>query len=166
MKFRAFHLALTTSLLAISVNGTHVQNLIQHTEASRRVLLAPYSNNFADVKVHPAVTTVSASAPVTTYTGNDYEPGGFSGDGGPTTQAEMRLSSAGFGFVSNAGIAFDSSGSLYIADKGQSPLVLCVVLVRGYGHHHCLWVEPILPRPTRSFCFTFAPHPRVEGLPC
>jgi sugar lactone lactonase YvrE len=121
MKFRAIHLALTTSLLAISVNGTYAQNLIDQSEASRT---APYSNHSAEVKAHSAVTTVSASAPVATYAGNGYlagsESGGFSGDGGPATQAEMHLSSAGFGFVSNAGIAFDSAGNLYIADSGNS----------------------------------------------
>ena len=26
--------------------------------------------------------------------------------------------------------------------------------------------DPSLPRPARSFCSTFAPHPRVEGLSC
>jgi sugar lactone lactonase YvrE len=120
MKFRVIHLALAASLLAISVNGTHAQNLNEHAEISRRVPLAPYSNNSGGAKGHPAVTTVSASAPVTTYAGNGYEPGGFSGDGGPATQAEMHLPSAGFGFVSNVGIAFDSAGNLYIADSGNS----------------------------------------------
>ncbi len=55
--------------------------------------------------------TPGATAVITTFVG--YSPGnaGFAGDGGPATKAELN---------GPKGMAFDSSGNLYIADTGNS----------------------------------------------
>jgi uncharacterized protein (TIGR03437 family) len=67
------------------------------------------------------IRKVSANGTITTVAGNGSF--GFSGDGGPATSASLQLSyyhpglDAPSYLVSNAGIAVDASGNLYIADQ-------------------------------------------------
>ena len=64
----------------------------------------------ADRENH-AIRKVSIAGTITTIAGQGPSAGGFSGDGGPATNAQLR---------SPAGVAVDSNGNLFIADFGNS----------------------------------------------
>lgn len=61
------------------------------------------------------VSKVSPDGTVNAIVGSPTGFSGFSGDGGPATNAQL-----GFNYLSPAGIAVDSAGNLYIADTGNS----------------------------------------------
>ena len=124
MNFRAIYPVLTASLLAIAVPVSYAQNSVSTTNISRELLSSQALNRPTGASAHRAATTVSSSAAVTNYAGNGFDAGsgfgGFAGDGGAATKAELDLPSSGYGFASNAGLAFDSAGNLYFADSSNS----------------------------------------------
>jgi len=61
------------------------------------------------------IRKVSANGIITTVAGNGIA--GFSGDGGPATQAQLQRAAAFWNFF--GGIAVDRSGNLFIADTGN-----------------------------------------------
>lgn len=68
-------------------------------DASGNLYIADYLNN--------VVRKVSANGTITTYAGNRGLGGGYSGDGGKATAAQLNMPAA---------LAFDPSGNLFIAD--------------------------------------------------
>ena len=64
------------------------------------------------------IRRVDARTGIITTVAGTGEPG-FSGDGGPATQAQIGLTIFGAGF-SDPGIAIDAAGNLFIADLGNS----------------------------------------------
>ncbi|MEO7652730.1 MAG: hypothetical protein ABIZ80_19900 [Bryobacteraceae bacterium] len=60
------------------------------------------------------IRKVSANGIITTVAGDGSSPSLFSGDGGPATNAQLRL--AGF---TSAGVAVDCAGNLFIADTSN-----------------------------------------------
>jgi trimeric autotransporter adhesin len=71
------------------------------------------------------------------YAGYSTSPGGFSGDNGPATSAEL---------CSPVGLAFDSSGNLYIADSANARVR--VVYASG--------AIPNVSSPTAGYIYTVA----------
>jgi trimeric autotransporter adhesin len=75
-------------------------------DASGNLYIADDNNN--------RIREISTSGIISTFAGNGYNApndGGYSGDGGPATAAELFFP---------AGIAFDGSGNLYIADASNN----------------------------------------------
>jgi len=73
-------------------------------DSSGNVFIADTNNN--------RIREVFTNGTIVTYAGSGYYgTGGFSGDGGPATSAQLNYPS---------GVAFDSSGNLYIADSSNN----------------------------------------------
>jgi len=80
----------------------------------RGVAVDATGNLFVADSANNRIRRVSAGGIITTLAGDGTSPSFFSGDGGPATNAQMRL--AGF---TSAGVAVDGAGNLFIADTSN-----------------------------------------------